>query len=172
MRLFKVLVLFGLFPLVYLVVDRLYTPSLPKVVETLNQTALDFSLENFRLTSLKGKPILLHFWATWCGPCVLELPEILATSRRRKDIEIVAVSVDRDWDTVNNFFATHPGLESFTKEVRVLLDANSVAAGVYQSNQYPETVLINRSFRIDNKFIGPQRWTGTEMQALLDRIGR
>src|SRR5512139_3280197 len=61
-----------------------------------------------RLSQLRGTPVLLHFWATWCPPCREELPALITCVReisRARSVQLLAVSVDRDWAPVRGFFA-------------------------------------------------------------------
>jgi thiol-disulfide isomerase/thioredoxin len=57
-----------------------------------------------RLAELGGRVVLVHFWATWCPPCVDELPGLLETAREHPGVELVAVSLDDDWATIRDFF--------------------------------------------------------------------
>jgi len=55
------------------------------------------------LADYKGKPVVLHFWATWCPPCRRELPEMEAWSRAHSDVEVIVVSLDRNIANVARF---------------------------------------------------------------------
>ena len=70
------------------------------------------------LSQQKGHPVLVNFWATWCPPCVDEVPSIEDLARRLKgtDMRMLAVSVDDDWDQIRRFFAKG-------SDIGVLLDA-------------------------------------------------
>ena len=74
------------------------------------QEAPDFELQDatgqkLSLRSLRGKPVLLNFWATWCAPCVEEMPSLENLAGRVGDsLHVVTVSVDEDWETVKKFF--------------------------------------------------------------------
>lgn len=57
-----------------------------------------------QLAELGGRVVLVHFWATWCPPCVDELPGLLATAREIGGLELVAISLDDDWAAVRDFF--------------------------------------------------------------------
>jgi cytochrome c biogenesis protein CcmG, thiol:disulfide interchange protein DsbE len=164
----KILLFLAAVPLIYLLADRFFSPQPP--ASRLDQDARDFQIGDFKLSSVKGHPIILHFWASWCGPCVQELPELLRLARTRKDLEFVAVSEDQNEAALESFLRSQPTLADIRQHVRVLLDRNDGAASLYGSNRFPETFLIGRDFRIDNHLIGPQRWTYPETAPLLARI--
>ncbi len=129
-----------------------------------------WSKQAFQLQSHAGKPIVLHFWATWCGPCLLELPEILQLVEKRKDIVFVTVAIDDSWATIEKFFLQYPALASIKDRTILLLDPESEIADRYASNKFPETFLINSQGIIDNKFVGAQPWISPAMSPYLDHL--
>lgn len=122
--------------------------------------------KEFRLSSFRGFPVIVHFWATWCGPCLEELPEMirLAERLRPRGFNFVAVAEDDSWATVETFFSRHPGLKAMTNSMVVVLDPNAQVANSYGSSRFPETFLINDQMVMDNKFIGAQPWTQSGME--------
>jgi thiol-disulfide isomerase/thioredoxin len=126
--------------------------------------------KNFELQSFKGYPVFLHFWATWCGPCLQELPEIieLAKKRRLEGMNFVAVAVNDRWDNIETFFQQHPNLAPMKDFMVVVIDPHSNLAKSYGSSRFPETFLINDQMVIDNKFVGAQPWSDPAMGRYLD----
>ncbi|HEY8278091.1 MAG TPA: TlpA disulfide reductase family protein [Bdellovibrionota bacterium] len=172
MKILKVAFFLLLIPVIYYAFDRfeLFQGTPPATI--LSKEAPNFSLDGFELKTLKGKPVVLHFWATWCGPCVVELPELVALSRSRPEIEFVAVSVDRTKTAVDFFFRTHPDLTKHGSNLRFLIDTQGAVSALYNTDQYPESYLITRNFTVDNKLIGAQPWLSGVMKGLLERITR
>ena len=127
---------------------------------------------DFRLSSLKGHPVILHFWATWCGPCIHELPELLKLAQkiRKEGFSLVAVAVDEDWQVVDRFFTKYPHLMPMREQMVLILDPQGVVANLYGVSRFPETLLINQAFVIDNKMVGAQPWLSPQMQRYLDRL--
>lgn len=148
--------------------------------ETAEGPAPKFSLPTVdgRLVSLKdlmGKTVLLNFWATWCTPCLQELPHLAALARKMqgKPMVLVLVSVDESWSAIENMAQdvqrAHPAKEGPWKEAVsllrgqienaiLLLDPTEKTAHTYGTKKYPETYLIDPAGRLKMKFIGPKAW--------------
>lgn len=128
----------------------------------LGTTAPDFTVsdgtKNIQLSQLRGKPVLLVFWATWCPPCVQETPALVELQRQMGDkLTVFAVSVDEDGDAYKNFTAKRmPG-------VLTARDAAKKSSSMYGTFAYPESFLIDREGKIQRKFIGANEWTSPEM---------
>jgi cytochrome c biogenesis protein CcmG/thiol:disulfide interchange protein DsbE len=131
-----------------------------------------WSRKEFKLSSLRGYPVVLHFWATWCGPCLQELPELLklADNLRKEGFSFVAIAIDQDWATLENFFRQHPDLAPLKDKMVLLLDPNAEIAAKYGSSRFPETFLINTDQVMDNKFIGAQAWNDPGMAVYLNNL--
>ncbi len=118
------------------------------------------------LSDLKGKVVVLNFWATWCPPCVEETP---ALNRLQKYIDsrngmILGVSVDED----------AAAYDKFLKDQAVVFptyrDASKKSAADYGTTMYPETYVIDRHGKIARKIIGAQQWDSPEMLAYFDAL--
>jgi peroxiredoxin len=117
------------------------------------------------LASLRGRVVLLNFWATWCPPCEKEMPamERLHRTLAGSDFTLLAVSVDDDPSVVESF-RTRLGL-SFP----ILLDPRKQVSASYTTFRYPETFLIDREGRIVQRYIGEVPWDDPHY---VDRIRR
>jgi peroxiredoxin len=103
----------------------------------------------------RGKLVVLNFWATWCPPCVAEMPSLerLHRALAAEGLSVVAVSTDRDKVALERFVADN-GLT-----LRVLHDpGGSEAASSYRITGYPETYVIDRNGRILQHVVGPAEW--------------
>ncbi len=118
------------------------------------------------LASLRGKVVLLNFWATWCKPCEDEMPamERLYQALSEEPFELLAVSVDEDADAVRAF------RDRLALSFPVLLDPRKRVANAYQSIRFPETYLIDRSGILAARYIGPREWDAPEYQARIRRL--
>jgi peroxiredoxin len=125
-------------------------------------TAPDFTVSDgqktVQLSQLRGKPVLLNFWATWCPPCVQEVPALVALQQQMGDkVTVLAVSMDVDEDAYKNFTAKRmPG-------ILTARDADHKSSAMYGTFAYPETFLIDKDGKIQRKFIGAVEWTSPEM---------
>jgi cytochrome c biogenesis protein CcmG, thiol:disulfide interchange protein DsbE len=139
------------------------------------KTARDFPLEfagkPAHLTDLKGKVVILNFWATWCPPCVEETP---ALNHLQQYIEsrnglILGVAADEDPAAYEKFLREQ-GVIFPTYRDPSSKDNHSPIAQDYGTSMYPETYVIDRRGKIARKFIGFQQWDSPEMLAYFDSI--
>lgn len=120
------------------------------------------------LSDYRGKVVMVHFWATWCPPCVEELPtlERMYRSLSGKDFELLAVSVDEGGaGTVASF------LQRNRLALPVLLNPGGSVAKSYGTFKFPETYLLDRSGIVRYKVIGPADWSlPANIKAIRDMI--
>ena len=131
-------------------------------------TLNDQSGKSLRLTALKGQPALINLWATWCAPCVVELPMLdkLATQRAGK-LKVLTVSQDMESSTgkVAGFLTEKgaPNLEPW-------LDPKGDLGAHYQVTTLPTTILYDKHGREVWRYVGGLDWTGAEAAAMLADI--
>jgi cytochrome c biogenesis protein CcmG/thiol:disulfide interchange protein DsbE len=118
------------------------------------------------LSDLRGKVVLLNFWATWCPPCVEEAQSLneLQTRISSKGGTVLGVSVDDDQTAYDDFLKAHligfPTYRDVSKQIPI----------TYGTTMYPETYVIDRKGHLDRKIIGPQDWNSPEMLAYLNSL--
>jgi peroxiredoxin len=120
------------------------------------------------LADYRGKVVLLNIWATWCGPCQVEIPSLqrLYEAYGDKGLKLVAVSID-DYvgeDSIRAF-AKHFGVT-----FEVLHDSTHSIERDYQATGYPETFIIGREGSIRRKWIGPDDWNSPGNRALIAQL--
>jgi len=113
-------------------------------------TLTDLEGKRWTLSELRGKPILLNFWATWCYPCRFEMPAIGAVYERFVDqgFVVVAVNVLESRDRAAAF------AEEFGLTFPVLLDSSGKVADAYQARFIPTSFFVDREGVINDKHMG------------------
>ena len=141
--------------LVSLITLALFAGCTSKDKESATATAPDFTLQdvsgkNVRLADLKGRVVLLEFWATWCPPCRAEIPTIerLHTQYGSKGLTILAVSLDEGgWDGVKAFAAEH-------KITYTVLKGTEEVSSKYMVRLIPTMFLIDKQGIIKKQSMG------------------
>jgi len=132
------------------------------------QAAPDFTVSDgvttIHLASYRGRVVLLNFWATWCAPCIEEMPALIALHHERPDLAILAVSIDEDPDAYNRFL-TRRHVDLIT-----VRDPAQKAAGLYHTEAWPETYIIDRQGVIRRKIVGDPDWSNPEIRAYLKTL--
>lgn len=119
------------------------------------------------LTREKDRVLIVHFWATWCPPCVEETPALSRfweTIKDRGDVSLYAISVDKDWKTVDNFLKKNPSA------IPLFHDPGAATAKRFGSTQYPETYIVNRKGRVLFRVQGPVDWANPEVRSRIEQI--
>ncbi len=135
--------------------DRGNHPSQP------GTAAPDFTVADgttrVHLADDRGQVVLLNFWASWCAPCVAEIPSLEQLHHRDPKLVILAVSVDDDENAYRQFVKDHQ------MDLQTVWDPKEIAASKYHSEMWPETYAIDRQGRIRRKFVGATDWTSPEV---------
>ncbi len=113
------------------------------------------------LDTYRGKVVVLNFWATWCPPCIEELPTLIAMQRRLPDVVVLAVSTDED-PAAYRQFVTDNHIDLMT-----VRDGAKKSSTLYGTFRYPETYIIDQNGVLRRKFIGAQNWMSPEILSYL-----
>lgn len=120
------------------------------------------------LADYKGKVVLLNIWATWCPPCLAELPSLerLHEAYGDKGLKLVAVSIDD--------YVSDDSIRAFAKNLgitfEILHDSTHEIERVYQTTGYPESFVIGPEGTIRKKWIGPDDWSSQGNRALVAQL--
>lgn len=127
------------------VAGRLRAPDLPEV-------APDFELkslagERVLLSGLRGRPVLLNFWASWCGPCRFELPALRRFAEARPDVAVLGVAHDEAGDL-------RAAADDAGTPYPILLDFDGAVSGLYGVKTLPTTVALDADGRVVWSYTG------------------
>ena len=149
------------------VLNGCYGGSRPARIGT---PAPDFTVQDadrrVELRDFRGKIVVLNFWATWCPPCVDEMPSLTELQQRfkDKDVTVVGVSVDVDSDSYHRFLKDHK-IDFLT-----VRDPDQKANNLYGTFKFPETYIIDRKGIVRRKFIGAVDWGQPEIVDFLTKL--
>jgi cytochrome c biogenesis protein CcmG/thiol:disulfide interchange protein DsbE len=157
--------LIGLFVAGYVVNSR---PGGKKIIKS-GDRAPEFKIQGsdgryINLSDLRGNVVMVHFWATWCSPCVEEMPTLdkLYRTFMEKDLKILAVSVDEGGEG-----SVIPFMQKNHLNVPVFYDPDRSIAGLYGTFKFPETYIIDRQGMVRYKVIGSRDWSDPEAARVL-----
>ena len=134
--------------------------------------APDFELQmdgrTVHLADLRGKVVVVDFWASWCAPCVEETPSLNGLEQRIKANGGVVLGISQDDDPA--------AYSRFLTEQHVVFatyrDPTKKIAATYGTSVFPEAYIISRDGRIARKIVGPQDWNSPELTSTLDTLLR
>jgi cytochrome c biogenesis protein CcmG, thiol:disulfide interchange protein DsbE len=109
---------------------------------------LDTEGRHLSLQDLQGRPVLLNFWATWCGPCRLEMPELVAAAQNNEDLVVLAINVQEELEQIQAF------AEDFQMNMPIVRDTNGDLKQLYGVTGMPTSVFIDREGKIANVWPG------------------
>ena len=156
----------------YFVTSKDQASDAPPMTALVGQTAPDFSLPlvgggEVRLSDLRGRIVLVNFWATWCPPCKAEMPsmERLYAQFQDRDFELLAVNAEVDGlEVLPDFLQKHP----YTFPIPVDTEGDvQVKYGVFR---FPESFIIGRDGKVVEHIIGARDWSDNQTIQLIDSL--
>ncbi len=119
----------------------------------------------YHLTDFRGKVVILDFWASWCGPCIVSMPE-LETLRKRliaaglgDRFEILGVNLDQSADDAKTFLKVHP------VSYPVISDLFGLGSRAYEPRKLPSTYVISPSGQVNFIYYGYGKGYGDELES-------
>jgi thiol-disulfide isomerase/thioredoxin len=116
------------------------------------------------LARLRGKPVLVNLWASWCGPCVKELPSLdqLQVSMASEGLEVVALNMDQNRDNALAFLE-----DAHIHHLKLYFDPHLLMSIALQEEGIPVSVLYGADGHEIGRFVGPADWSSEEAKALI-----
>jgi len=120
--------------------------------------------QSVNLSRLRGHTVVLNLWATWCVPCVQELPSLIALQRRQPQLIILAISQDDDSSAYRQFLTDNH------VDLLTLRDPTARIPHLYGTVKIPETYIIDRNGLLRRKFVNAQNWTSPQILDYLAKL--
>lgn len=112
-------------------------------------TAVNSKGEQVRLSDYRGKTVMINFWASWCTPCVREMPLVHELAQQhRNDVETLFVNVGESKGTISEFLKSHQF------DFPVILDATGKISSLYRITGLPATLLIDQTGQLRHILLG------------------
>jgi peroxiredoxin len=129
--------------------------------------ASDLNGADVSLEALRGKPVILNFFATWCGYCRDEMPSLVNLYERKKDAGLFVLAVSEDESPAGPVKAF---MQGFGADFSVVMDEGGSIADKYGAFGLPVSVLIDRDGVIRGRFDGSVDWGSEDMERRIDEL--
>ncbi len=117
------------------------------------------------LADLRGKVVVLNFWASWCSPCLEEMPSLQALQQAMPQVQVVAIASGESFDQYNQYLTQHH------ITLLTVLDQKQTSNKLYGSFIFPETYIIDQRGIIRRKLIGAQDFNSPSFMNYLRKLG-
>jgi len=141
--------------------------GIPKLSAEKNLAVFTRDGKRVDLAKLKGRVVLVHFWATWCPPCVDELPELdrfWQRYRNNPSIALYSVSVDDSWEAIDTFRKQHPF------DLPLYRDPQSKTAHKFGTTKFPETYIADRTGKVLYHLSNAIDWDSAQVTDNIDAL--
>jgi cytochrome c biogenesis protein CcmG, thiol:disulfide interchange protein DsbE len=136
--------------------------------EQIGKPAPEFALNDGQravdLAKFRGRVVVLSFWASWCAPCIEEMPSLELMQRELPQIQVLAVASDEEFTEYQSYVTTRH------VDLLTVFDQAQTSNALYGSFRFPETYIIDKKGFVRRKLVGPQNFTSPEMVDYLRRL--
>ena len=138
----------------------------PRIGTVAHNFTVQDSDRKLALNQFRGEIVVLNFWATWCMPCIEEMPSLVQLQQRLKDrgVTVLAVSVDTDAGAYRRFLHDH------NISLLTVRDERPQSNNLYGTFKFSETYIIDRNGVMRRKFIGAVDWSQPEITEFLSKL--
>ncbi|UYL08929.1 TlpA family protein disulfide reductase [Bdellovibrio sp. SKB1291214] len=144
-------------------IEKMETEGVP------NFTAKSLDGQSFDLNQMKGKVVILNFWASWCGPCVEEVPSLIKLIKEYKgDIQLIAVSGDSNEQDIHVFLKSFPELKA--ENIKIVYDQDRSLMKMFDVSRLPESLVLNKEQKLVKKLVGSIDWHTKDSVEYMDTL--
>jgi len=138
----------------------------PRIGQAAPQFTVQDADRTISLSQFRGQVLVLNFWATFCPPCVDEMPSMIsmAQNMKPKGVTVLGISIDVDANSYHRFLVDH------AVNFLTVQDPEQKTATLYGTHGWPETYIIDRDGVVRRKFIGPVDWNSPEIRDFLNKL--
>ncbi|TCK17300.1 peroxiredoxin [Thiogranum longum] len=141
---------------------------LPTPVPAPDFTLEDMDGEKYTLSSLRGKVIMINFWATWCPPCREEIPSMEAVYQSLRDKDFIVLAINQ-WESPDHVFSYMGQLDVYPT-FPILFDRDSSVSDSYGVKGLPTTLLIDKQGRVVYRAVGGRNFNHPDVRALIQQL--
>lgn len=138
------------------------------------KAAPDFTISDgtttVHLASYRGQVVLLNFWGTWCGPCIVEIPSLVQLHRDMPSLAIVGIAVPEEEGVSQDPAEYKAFLTRRHIDFTTVRDTNDYVPKLFHTDMWPETYVIDRNGIIRAKYVGPQDWASAAIRSYLKSL--
>jgi cytochrome c biogenesis protein CcmG/thiol:disulfide interchange protein DsbE len=126
--------------------------------------AISDGQHSVNLAQLRGKVVVLNFWASWCAPCIEEMPSLEALQHELPQIEVVSIASDEDFSQYQSYVEQHH------IDLLTVFDQAQTSNALYGSFRFPETYIIDKQGIVRRKLIGAQEFASPDFVEYLKTL--
>lgn len=132
----------------------------------------DLAGQSYDLASLKGKVVILNFWASWCAPCIEEVPSLIKLIQEFKgEVVLIAVSGDNNKEDIDVFLKSFPELQG--PHMSIVFDEDRSVMKRFDISRLPESLVLDTEHKLAKKLVGSIDWYNNDsiayMKGLLEK---
>jgi thiol-disulfide isomerase/thioredoxin len=144
-------------------IEKMETEGVP------NFTSKTLEGQSFDLNQMKGKVVILNFWASWCGPCVEEVPSLIKLIKEYKgDVQLIAISGDSNEADIHVFLKSFPELKA--ENIKIVYDQDRSLMKMFEVARLPESLILNKDQKLVKKLVGSIDWHTKDSLEYMDSL--
>ncbi|KHD87570.1 MAG: thiol:disulfide interchange protein tlpA [Bdellovibrio sp. ArHS] len=131
--------------------------------------AKDLSGQTFELSSMEGKVVILNFWASWCGPCIEEVPSLIKLVKEFKgEVQLIAISGDSLREDIDVFMKSFPEMKG--ENIKIVWDQDRSLMKQFQVARLPESMVLGKDQKLVKKIVGTIDWYNKDSIAYIKSL--